>query len=117
MLKAVALSIALIVGMGPAAGLLCRSWCNQPLAAAAGCHDPGPSDELRVTTTHACDDVVWATSAFVLDEARRGVAPPAGQFLPGSEHDSCRPFELLPPRGAESGHPLQGPPLPLNLRI
>jgi hypothetical protein len=115
--KFVALSIALIVGVGPGAALLCRAWCDAQLASMTGCHDAGPGDELRVTTTHACDDVALATSAFVLDDARRGVAPPAGQFLPGSEHAFLRPFELLPPRGAESGHPLQGPPLSLNLRI
>lgn len=118
MLKAVALSIALIVGMGPAGGLLCRSWCNQHLAAAAGCHDPGPADELRVTATHACDDVVLATSTFVLDDARRGVGPPAGHALAGTEYGFIiRSFDLLPPHGAVSGHPVQGPPLSINLRI
>jgi hypothetical protein len=116
--KAVALSVALIVGVGPGAALLCRALCDQRLAAATGCHDPGHGDDRRVTTSGECDDLALVSSPFLLEDARRGVAPPADQALPGSEHDFIiRSFEPLPPHGAESGHPLQGPPLPLNLRI
>lgn len=119
MFKAVALCIALIVGVGPGAAVLCRAWCHPLLAAASGCHHPGAGDESRMASTHACDDLAIAASPFLQEDARRGVAPPPSDHgLFAARHDVIiRSFQRLPPARAESGHPPQGPPLPLNLRI
>lgn len=119
MFRAVALSIALIVGVGPGAALLCRAWCDPLLAAASGCHHPGAGDESRVASTDACDDLAITASPFLQEDARRSEAPPPSDHgLVTARHDFIpRSFQLLPPARAESGHPLQGPPLSLNLRI
>lgn len=118
MFKAVALSIALIVGIGPGAALLCRAWCDQHLAAVTGCHDPGRGDDLRVTTADECDDLALVAASLVQEDSHRKAAPPASHALTGRAFAFvASPFDRLPPLRAESMHPPQGAPLSLNLRI
>ncbi|MCC7178758.1 MAG: hypothetical protein IT177_10240 [Acidobacteria bacterium] len=118
MFKAVALSVALIVGIGPGATLLCRAWCDQHLAAVTGCHGPGGGDDLRVTTADQCDDGALAMPLLVQEDARRKAAPPASQALTSRAFAFvASPFDLLPPLRAESMRPPQAPPLSLHLRI
>lgn len=116
--KAVGLCIALLVGLGPGMGLLCRAWCDHHRAELTSCHDPGHGDATRVSTADDCDERVLAGMPFMPEAARRSAAPPVSHVQHAGGHEFfIGSLDRRPPLRAESGHPFQGPPLSVNLRI
>jgi hypothetical protein len=73
--RATLVSIVLTLAVGQDVTLLCRVWCDAPLAAASGCHYEDTIDVPSVTGDRSCDYVLGA-SAFLREEARRTVAGP-----------------------------------------
>ena len=120
MFRAVVFSIALTVAAGPSAALLCRIWCDPPVATASACHRHTTSTtSTNVAADGTCNDMRPSVAAFVREALRRDVSAPEA-------HDavSVPRYHLAHTptndRYGQSSWPkpsLEKPPLSTNLRI
>jgi len=77
MFRAVVFSIALTVAAGPSAALLCRIWCDPPVATASACHRHTTSTTSKnVAADGTCNDMRPSVAAFAREALRRGVSAP-----------------------------------------
>lgn len=119
MFRALVLSIALTVAAGPSAAILCRAWCNPPVAPADGCHHAASTASISVAANDTCDDRALSAAAFVREDVRRGVPSPDGPYallvprhhLADTTSDDSRRQNSWPESALEKR------PLATNLRI
>jgi hypothetical protein len=75
--RAVFLSIALSLTVGPNVSLLCKAWCDPVAAAASGCHHrQGLTDSPNLVETDSCGDTVPGGAAFLTEDVRRTLSAP-----------------------------------------
>lgn len=65
MFKAVALSIALTLVVGPNASMLCRTWCDQQAVTTSGCHHEKPATSPGTTVDDCCRNTALSTAGVV----------------------------------------------------
>lgn len=80
MFRAVALSIALTLAIGPNTLLLCRAVCDQPQADASDCDHQGPATAASMAGHNRCDDAVPSAAEFLPKDVRRDVSFARGPF-------------------------------------
>ena len=119
MFRAAVLSIVLALVATPQVPLLCAVWCHSEASAAGPCEHPDTGSALSVTANDSCPDIAAASTAFVREDVRRGVAAADPQHVA-----VVRGLEYLrPPHSPEFGRereqhsPLEVRPLLLALRI
>lgn len=119
MIRAVVLSIVLILAAGQNAALLCRGWCHPTEPIDVGCHHPYRTASPTVISNEICKGAVAVALPFVPEDVLRP------RLSAQAQTDLFSPrFGALPPiLDGRSGFKPAGPsprearPLALSLRI
>lgn len=69
-----ALSILLVLGVGPHTALLCKAWCDQQASPATACHHQAPTSAPSVAGD-ACGNVP-SSAVFIREDVRQGGSAP-----------------------------------------
>ena len=80
MFRAIVLSIALTLAVGPNAELLCNVLCHSETAAANECDHEESTNSPGVAGDNSCDRVVLSVGAFLREDVRRGVSAPDADY-------------------------------------
>lgn len=117
--QAVVLSIVLTLAVGPNVSLLCRTWCDQQVAAASRCHHEDQGTSPSVAGNDCCDsDNGMLTAEFLPKDVQSGVSPDGVHAIPLLRHEFAHSATHASP-GDEPGREwsLEKSPLPTVLRI
>lgn len=71
MFRAIALSIALTLAAGPAAGQFCKALCSPHAANSGECHHDASTGQPSVASDSNCERAVLSVGAFLREEVER----------------------------------------------
>ena len=118
MFRAVVLSIALTLAIGPSTTLLCSIWCHPQGAMTSTCPHQKATKLRRVNGQDSCRTAADAATAFVREEAK------SESLTGGQQAVVIRPFRFDPQttytgrtQDPCTSRGVQSPPLLIALRI